>query len=174
MNEETKPKTIAELCETYSIAGKAVFKGYETQETKPRESWEKPSFFVRSTYAFHITKNEKTETFAYFCGHSTAREFRIRESEGKSYENENMRKKNAPKLPGVLWSLAQDASFFVNNTALDATYENFADEYGYDTDSRKGLEIFQACQESGNRLQKLLGREAFSELMALVNEGIEE
>lgn len=42
---------------------------------------------------------------------------------------------------------------------LDAsrqTFESWADEYGYDTDSRKAEEIYRACQKNGDRVRKLL------------------
>jgi hypothetical protein len=168
----SEPTTIKDLCQAFNITCEVIFKGFEREESKPKESYERPSVFYRSTYMVSISNrcNGKKEDFGYFMGHSSESEF-SRMSDGEKHQR---RRERFPKLNEVLCSLAQDASFFVNNDALYATYENFAEEYGYDSDSRKGFEIFQACQENGNRLLNLLGKEAFDRLMRLVSEGIEE
>lgn len=80
------------------------------------------------------------------------------------FETENGRKANAlswgitkgapimPKAEDVLASLALDAG------AIDfATYEEWARDYGYDEDSRKGVSIYRACLEIGLKLRAALG-----------------
>lgn len=57
-----------------------------------------------------------------------------------------------PDPADVLASLAMDAG------AIDsATYEEWAGEYGYDPDSRKGEAIYRACLETGLKLRAALG-----------------
>lgn len=57
-----------------------------------------------------------------------------------------------PDAAGVLASLAMDAG------AIDsATYEEWAGEYGYDPDSRKGEAIYRACLETALKLRAALG-----------------
>ena len=42
-------------------------------------------------------------------------------------------------------------------SCAQGTFEDFCDMCGYDTDSRKALEMYLACQENGSKLRKLLG-----------------
>jgi hypothetical protein len=170
-DEATKlePATIKELLASNNIESTIRFLGYEREES-PASEYRSASAFYRARYEVTIKNGKRAEAFSYFCGHSSAPEF----ARMNAYETDQRRKKNLPKLEGVVWSLAQDASFFANNDALYATYENFADEYGYDRDSRKGVSVYEACRANGMRIRELLGRECFAHLMALINEGIEE
>jgi hypothetical protein len=65
-----------------------------------------------------------------------------------------------PELESVLDCLAIDASFAEGNT-----YNDFCAELGVDTDSRKALESYLACQQTAMDLHRLLGRAAYNELM---------
>lgn len=57
-----------------------------------------------------------------------------------------------PDAANVLASLAMDAG------AIDAaTYEEWAADYGYDPDSRKGEAIYRACLETALKLRSALG-----------------
>lgn len=53
-----------------------------------------------------------------------------------------------PKAINVLYCLALDAS------AAADTFEDFCDNFGYDTDSRSALEMYLACQEIGGKLRR--------------------
>jgi hypothetical protein len=68
----------------------------------------------------------------------------------------------APSVDDVLCSLVMDSS------AIDQTFDDWCGDYGYDTDSRKALDTYLACQESGKKLQRLhidieKAREAFQD-----------
>jgi hypothetical protein len=54
-----------------------------------------------------------------------------------------------PTLSDVLWSLSMDGE------AGNELFENWCDNFGYDTDSRKALATYEACQQSGIKLRKL-------------------
>ena len=55
-------------------------------------------------------------------------------------------------LASVLWSLASDAS------ALDYdSYEEWADEYGYDKDSRKGFKLYARMLDTSERFVDFIG-----------------
>lgn len=54
-----------------------------------------------------------------------------------------------PELSEVLSSLALDA------TACDESFDDWCCNYGYDTDSRKALETYLACQENAGKLRKI-------------------
>lgn len=59
---------------------------------------------------------------------------------------------NVPTLADVLPSLQSDA-----RSGEHLLFEDFASEYGYDTDSRKAEKLWRMCQEIRGQLQKLLG-----------------
>jgi hypothetical protein len=63
-----------------------------------------------------------------------------------------------PKIADVLDCLRSDTS------SVDYGFKNWADEYGYDTDSIKAKSIFDACVEIKGKLMMLLGRAGFAEL----------
>lgn len=55
-----------------------------------------------------------------------------------------------PKLKDILYSLASDYS------CASDSFEDFCANCGYDTDSRKALDTYLACQESGLKLRKIM------------------
>lgn len=64
-----------------------------------------------------------------------------------------------PDSCDVLYSLASDSD------VIDcATFEAWADYYGYDTDSRKAEAIYRACLEIALKLRNGLGESALQEL----------
>lgn len=66
-----------------------------------------------------------------------------------------------PTLADVMYSLFVDA-----NCAADS-HEDYCNEFGYDTDSRKQLEIYLTCQKTRSTLIKMFGQELFDELSRL-------
>lgn len=58
---------------------------------------------------------------------------------------------SAPKIEQVLHSLILDAS------CGNDTFEDFCANCGYDTDSRKALDAYMACQKIGSDLRRVLG-----------------
>lgn len=47
----------------------------------------------------------------------------------------------------------------------DSTFEDWAGDHSFDTDSRSALETFEACRETARALRAGLGREAFREFL---------
>lgn len=56
-----------------------------------------------------------------------------------------------PKANDVMSCLVSDAN------AGMATFDDFCNEFGYDTDSRKAEQTWQACQRIGKQLSHLFG-----------------
>jgi hypothetical protein len=54
-----------------------------------------------------------------------------------------------PSLSSVLYSLVLDSS------ACDQSFDSWCSDFDYDTDSRKALETYLACQESVNKLRRV-------------------
>lgn len=71
-------------------------------------------------------------------------------------------KRGKPLMPDaldVLYSLAMDAS------VLDAGgFENWASDFGYDTDSRKAESVYRACLDIALKLRAALGDEGLNNL----------
>ena len=55
----------------------------------------------------------------------------------------------APSIDDVIYSLVMDAD------CASESFDDFCANCGYDTDSRKALETYLACQESGHKLRKM-------------------
>ncbi|HEX5016584.1 MAG TPA: hypothetical protein VFX15_03240 [Actinomycetes bacterium] len=66
-----------------------------------------------------------------------------------------------PTAADVLDSLASDASAWENAR----NFEDFANDLGYDTDSRKAEKIYNACGEVAKSLRHFLGNAAYQALL---------
>jgi hypothetical protein len=72
------------------------------------------------------------------------------------------RKLDAPALRDILYYLIQDAS------AIDcSTFEDWANDLGMDTDSRKAEAAYRACIETGLKLRQIIGDAALTKLREL-------
>lgn len=60
-----------------------------------------------------------------------------------------------PTLKEVLYCLVSEA-----NVRESLVYEDWANDYGYDPDSRKGKKIYEACKKQTSDLLKVLGSES--------------
>lgn len=64
-----------------------------------------------------------------------------------------------PQAHDVIWSLARDSD------AIDyASYKDWADDLGYDPDSRKGEAIYRACLEIALKLRAAIGDAGLAKL----------
>ena len=102
-------------------------------------------------YAWEFNING--QVFEYFTGlgHSIKQKSWNRPKTSKKIVNVgNYTWAIVPKIKDILYALALDYSF-----AQD-TFEDFCSNLGYDTDSRKALETYLKCQESGHKLRKIL------------------
>lgn len=66
-----------------------------------------------------------------------------------------------PEAAEVLDCLASDSSGVDNARGFD----DWASDLGYDTDSRKALETFEACERQAVALKKFLGPELYEALL---------
>lgn len=66
-----------------------------------------------------------------------------------------------PSLAEVVECLALDAAGYINSDG----FEGWADEYGYDTDSRKAEATYKAVESQTRKLEQLLGEPMFSEVV---------
>ena len=64
-----------------------------------------------------------------------------------------------PELVDVLYSLVLDS-----DVLNYSTFEEWAGDFGYDTDSRKGETIYRQCLEIGLKLRSMLGDDTLTKL----------
>jgi hypothetical protein len=57
---------------------------------------------------------------------------------------------HVPKLKDILYCIALDAKLG------QLTFEDFCYDLGYDTDSRKALDIYMGCQQSESKLRQIM------------------
>ena len=64
-----------------------------------------------------------------------------------------------PKAEEVLRCLASDSASITEN------FEEWAADLGYDSDSRKALKTYKACEHSAKRLENFLGYDLYQQLL---------
>lgn len=67
-------------------------------------------------------------------------------------------------LQTVIHSLLSDSR------AGEMSFTDFCSDFGYDTDSRKALAVWEACVETNGKFRALVGREMFDELETLLSD----
>jgi hypothetical protein len=77
------------------------------------------------------------------------------------YFSQGSAHKKPPTLADVLDCLASDASGVDNAQS----FEDWASEYGYGTDSRKAERTYRICEEQAQKLKALLGQDAYNQLL---------
>lgn len=66
-----------------------------------------------------------------------------------------------PKVTSVLDCLASDSSSIENARS----FEDWANDFGYDTDSRKAEKTFKTCEHQAKRLKNFLGDDLYEQLL---------
>lgn len=129
MSNEAR-ETIDRILERAGVSFSTTYRG----ERRSPLGFEPPSTMDEWECKFTFTgKPREPETFQYFRGLG-------------------LRKKGRPTPPhaaDVLYALLLDGD------AAQMTFASWCDEYGYDTDSRKALTIYLACQENADKLARI-------------------
>lgn len=71
-----------------------------------------------------------------------------------------------PTAESVLEALAFDSAGIENARS----FEEWASEYGYDTDSRRAEQIYKICEKQADKLKRFLGDELYEILLWKVRE----
>ncbi len=69
-----------------------------------------------------------------------------------------------PPIAGLLYSIIIDGS------SADSTFEDWCSDFGYDTDSRKALETYLACQQNATKFRKIFTAEQREKLQELLQD----
>lgn len=91
-------------------------------------------------------------------------DFEGRSMEVPFYTGKGLRKLDKPvkpKVEDILDCMASDSAGYDNSRC----FEDWAGDYGYDPDSRKGERLYQTIREQRNNLESFLGREDYNDLL---------
>ena len=89
-------------------------------------------------YKARITYNKKSMTISFYTGSGW---------------------KKDPVLEDILGSILQDTTY------LDYGFEDFANEMGYDPDSRKAEKIYKEIQKQAKKINRIFSKEEQEELL---------
>ena len=149
MSKETET-AVAEYLTAQGITFKSDYIGQ-----RKRDNWDCDAWICG------LYKGRAAECFEYFTGlgHRTPARF-VRPDDTRIYAAKPV----APPAAGVLYSLILDSS------AVGQSFESWAPEYGYDTDSRKAEQIYRDCQRNTDKLRRILTRADLEALRMLLQD----
>jgi hypothetical protein len=86
--------------------------------------------------------------------------------QGNTYTTEDLVRANylRPVQPDVADVVS---CLLLDGTACGQSFSEWCSDFGYDTDSRKALAIYEGCQENGDKLRAVLGHDLVNELSTL-------
>ena len=162
MSKETET-AVAEYLTAHGITFKSDYIGQ-----RKRDNWDCDAWICG------LYKGRAAECFEYFTGLGH-RQYRGNKEPLEAFAGRpgtvyrerydaGHKKPVAPPAAGVLYSLILDSS------AVGQSFESWASDYGYDTDSRKAEEIYRACQRNTDKLQRILTRADLEALEALLQD----
>lgn len=122
-------------------------------------------FFTGPGLRAKVTAGEKYRAKWGFPG-LTQKDVQTRTIYGRRYlaELEKMRKPKAPEAARVLHSIILDSS------ASGQSFADWCSELGYDTDSRKALAVYEACQVNADKMRKIFNRAQIEELQTILQD----
>ncbi len=138
---------------------------YAVQGTGPRnrDGWECDSWICT------LTGGKASESFEYFTG--TGHRKQVKPMVSPRYRKNTVAYEAwakdafqpvAPHVADLLHSLILDSS------ASEQSFESWANEYGYDTDSRKAEDTYRACQKNADKLTRVLGPKIKAQLSEIL------
>jgi hypothetical protein len=138
MSDEATQKNTTAFCEEHAITVKATYEGRRVDEPDGDNPWEYDAWTVRLICASpKLSRRSLTATFKVGTGQNG----------------------EAPKADDVLDSLVSDSD--VDNYE---TFEDWAENTGYSSDSRKAENVYRACQKIAKKLRKFLGDDLLESL----------
>ena len=125
-----------------------------------RDGWKCDAWRVNFT---HRGGRKALEDFDFFTGLGHRKT--VRGSKAMSMRGAEMVKGHwqvtvpqAPHAADVLHSLVMDSS------AVGQSFESWCSDFGYDTDSRKALATYEACQQNADKLARVIPRDVLTQI----------
>ena len=146
-------KAVEALCEGAGVRVIFSLVGEVTRYKRVCDEW-RVTMEKRKPYSHG--KPDYMESFEYFTGTGH------RKPKKNSWDKTPV--PVAPHMAGVLHSLILDSS------ACGESFDEWCDNFGYDTDSRKALETYLACQANAAKIHKIFTRAQIEELREILSE----
>jgi hypothetical protein len=132
-----------------------------------RDDWECDGWMIE------LSHKNNTEYFDYFTGighrvvpclykHSIMREYK-----GSSMLASKLAAYAKPVKPEILGVLH---STIIDSEALNSSFSDWCDNFGYDTDSLKALNIYQACTENAKKIKKIINNATMETIKELLQD----
>ena len=159
--ESMETVTVSKFLADNNITGSA---RYICEDTDPFHGTTQHHHMDKWSVSFHFGKNVMTLDYWTGLGHrrirdtKTGKQVRYQEPWGgvktlHDAEIQASAKPFPPEIADVMDCIISDAQGFENSPH----FEDWASEYGYDTDSRTAEKTFNAVSHQTNRLKKFLG-----------------
>lgn len=152
---------------TYSVTytGKENRKGWECDGwcfTMKNQSFE---YFTGLGHREDVTPDTKKRAALDFTS-LTEKDRAGQTMHGRRYLQrvQELRKPQIPPIAGVLYSLILDGS------ACNESFASWCEDYGYDSDSRKALAIYMACQGNADKLHRVFTPAQITRIQELLQE----
>lgn len=153
---------VSRIAEAAGVTYTATYLGQRKREEWDCDAWvcsltkgknkEEFEFFTGLGLRAEPTTSAKTQAQLEFPGLQPTDVSR-RTQYGKRYlaKVESLRKPQTPHIADLLHSLILDSG------ASTQSFASWCDELGYDSDSRKALAIYEACQCNADNLRRIFG-----------------
>jgi len=156
---EKQPQTIAQFIETHGITFEAI--RANKNPNMDADQWHKGANHWVCTFSRAAQIVGQTVSYPASKLGSPRFEDVISADRLTTFFSQGSAHKEPPTAADVLDCLAMDAAGVEN--AKD--FEDWASEYGYDTDSRKAERTYKICQQQAADLKEFLGDEAYQSLL---------
>jgi hypothetical protein len=165
MSDEARAQ-VSRILENCKVAYEAVLIGERVRDGWKCDAWRVTFSRLKIVEDFdYFTGVGLRETNSSAMAKMSARSLRNVSKHALAWANHYKRfpgKPVAPHAADVLYSVILDSS------ASEQTFASWCDDFGYDTDSRKALATYEACQENSDRLAKVfdhVARDALAEAL---------
>lgn len=150
MTTSTKEKIVS-ILEAAGVSYSAQYIGITSNPFG--ETSKKPVFMDRWEITF--SRDGKVFNLDYFTGMG------LRKKPAKKWIDP---KPVAPAAADVLYSVVLDAQ------ACEESFEDWAADFGYDTDSRRALETYLECQKNGNQYLRIIGQKERKQIAEILSD----
>jgi hypothetical protein len=119
-------------------------------------------------WMLQLHKNNNTQMFEYYTGIGHRSKLNIRNPYNKGtiawIQLENTRKPVTPEVCGIIHSLNLDSQ------AINESFPNWCDNFGYDSDSLKALNVYNSCCDTAKKYCSIVDRATREQLEVILQD----
>lgn len=165
---------VEQAVETFVTVECAVLYAVVYTGSKKRDGWdcdgwkftlkgESFEYFTGTDHRTAVTQDTKKRAAYAFTG-LTEKDQAGQTMRGRRYLQrvQELREPQQPPVAGLLYSI------IVDSAASEQSFASWCTELGYDSDSRKALSAYEACQENADKLHKVFTHAQISRIKELL------